>query len=125
MTDIRTAILKAADSIEANPELFEFESLRLPDSNCGTPGCALGWISLHSHLQVRRAHPDGCFADVVGSLKIGEIGFYRRMTDIGAGWTSDSFRCAENLRLYADKYHPETDHIPENIRAIFRDRVAS
>ena len=41
--NIRTAMYKAADSIEQNPHLFDFGSVELPD--CDTPGCALGWVA--------------------------------------------------------------------------------
>ena len=49
--NIRTAILKAADSIEQNPHLFSFKSLAIPNKDCGTPGCAIGWIAYHSGLE--------------------------------------------------------------------------
>lgn len=45
--NIRTAILSAADSIEKHPKLFDFDTMGIPDSDFGTPGCALGWIAFH------------------------------------------------------------------------------
>ena len=44
--NIRQALLKAADSIEQHPKLFSFHSCELPNE-CGTPGCALGWLAVH------------------------------------------------------------------------------
>lgn len=65
MTTIRQAILQAADHIEKNPCDFNFYSVDKPE--CGTPGCALGWIGVFMGIEERR---DMCW---VGSVhrKIG------------------------------------------------------
>src|ERR1700760_2850261 len=41
--DTYQAILRAADHIDRQPQLFDFERTRIP-GNCRTPACALGWI---------------------------------------------------------------------------------
>jgi hypothetical protein len=43
MTDIYAAVMKAADHIERNPQLFDFMRSTTPE--CGTPGCVLGWVA--------------------------------------------------------------------------------
>ena len=40
--NIRTAILKAADSIEQNPDIYNWSNVQVPP--CGTPGGMLGLI---------------------------------------------------------------------------------
>ena len=55
--------------------------------------------------------------------------FYRRMNvlyggnESGTGWINSADRCADTLRLYADKYHPaeapKRVGIPASVRAIF------
>jgi len=39
------AIMKAADSIEKQPDLFHYNSVLIPNESCGTPGCAIGCVS--------------------------------------------------------------------------------
>lgn len=100
--NIREAILKAADHIEANPGLFNFEYITVP--GCGSPGCALGWIGAFYGIQ---ADETICrmSVDVMG---IDSLEFYGRMREIARGnWRETAAGCAANLRLYANKYHPE------------------
>jgi hypothetical protein len=116
--NIRQAILKAADSIEQNPDLFDFNSINLPNHECGTPGCALGWIAsfLGTEYQLRRIFNMPVMQKI---MDCSDGAFYRRMRHlpIGYEWKYNHMLCAESLRQYADKYHP--DHIPESIRKIF------
>jgi hypothetical protein len=49
-SEIRAAILKAADTIERDGDLWNFGEVLVPD--CGTPGCALGWIGFHLGIPV-------------------------------------------------------------------------
>lgn len=117
---IREAILKAADSIEKHSELFNFSSTVIPD--CGTPGCALGWIAFH---RLEAQHSSGMTWIPDKPVEHSDLDFYRRMDGLQSNWKYNAVDCAKALRLYADKYHPATDHIPEDIRAIFNEQVAS
>lgn len=117
--NLREAILKAADHIEANPGLFDFGIPMVPN-NCWARGCALGWI--------------GYFADVQGEsiskvstqlLGLRDSGvFYGRMNEWGADWDDTATEAARALRLYADKYHPKQGWIATTLAWIFRNRRA-
>lgn len=123
--NIRTAILKAADSIEQNPHLFYFHSVDMPDAGCGTPGCALGWIG--HHLSCAGIQPDDRFDGSLSRVAHMEsTSFYARMNglEVGLGWKYSAPACASALRQYADKYHPENRGIPESVRQIFELEVA-
>ena len=118
---IRQAILKAADSIEKNPNLFSFGSVVLPSlKSCGTPGCALGWIGHYLGI----AEGDEFFQRIADRLNVkwcfhSDNEFYPRMTELaGSCWRDNASNCAKALRLYADKYHPAIE-MPESIRKIF------
>ena len=120
--NIRTAILKAADSIEQNPGLFGFGYISIPDG-CGTPGCALGWIGHHlghttiiSGVSEKMGCPLGTRSDFPGGDT--DFGFYDRMEELNEDWKFSADNCAPALRLYADKYHPSAG-IPDSVLAIF------
>ena len=111
MTDIYTAIMKAADQIEYHPERFNFGSVDFPD--CGSPGCALGWIGhflgytetkYHSYRHGVLTVTDdlGITAD---SHCDHNNEFYSRMNNLVPGWKGKAKQCAKALRLYAAKYH--------------------
>ena len=125
--DIRQAILKAADSIGLAPDQFEFRSCDIPDG-CGTSGCALGWIAYH----LGTCRFEGMIENQWNAEKLGKYmgleknnkawagwNFYERMNNFDGSWSNNANECAKALRAYADKYHPLTDHIPAEIRAIF------
>lgn len=123
----RQAILKSADSIEVNPSLFNFGETMMPEPDCGLPGCALGWIALHAGLSIKRRD---CFNGrrqtsdrhlIYEFLHITPDICFNALTVAYGGdrWKDSAKKCASALRLYADKYHPETDHIPASVRAIF------
>jgi len=117
--NIREAILEAADSIEQYPELFYFGSIANPDFDCGTPGCALGWIAFH--CGITKGIAIDRFSEVTTLLGFGpdnDDQFYDRMTDIHCNWRNDAPDCASALRKYADKYHPKSA-IPASVLAIF------
>ena len=124
--NIYQAIMKAADHIEANPSEFRFWSTRCPEHpGCGTPGCALGWIS--SFAKQRQDVHRGCL--ILMGLPAGPSGsfrFYRRMNDFDPSWREAATNCAAALREYADMYHgdlkPKPD-IPASIRALFDQTV--
>jgi hypothetical protein len=123
--NIRNAILAAADHIEANPGEFNFNASHAPKSrDCGTPGCALGWI--------------GTFAGLAGACnqtvaeKLGLCGgggwtleFYSKLNELARGWTSHAALCARALRLYADKYHPATPVLFPDWSAMAAQRTVS
>jgi hypothetical protein len=140
--NIRSAILAAADHIERYPGEFDFSSVVIPGLGCGTPGCALGWISAFAGYKERRYG----FCEIAGK----ELGlapeplpdmnpehgsstytFYNRMDALDGGRAVSTWRdfpdvCAATLRKYADKYHAsekeEKKGIPAEVRAIF-DKV--
>ncbi len=104
------AIMKAADQIQHFPKLFDFGSTERPD--CGTPGCALGWVA--TFLGLKKVWWDTeVFYKLLGIDKGGMTGnggddeFYARMDAFSgsAGWRFDANTCAATLRLYAEKYH--------------------
>ncbi len=99
--NIRAAILEAADHIEANPALFKFFSTNVPE--CGTPGCAIGWIG-HFFDAQQIGENVGVFSETI--LAIDETDFYIRMRDLQLGWMYGAEICAKTLRHYADKYYP-------------------
>lgn len=109
--NIREAILKAADHIEANPSLFGFFVMRLP-TDCGTPGCALGWIGHFLGAQYKDPY-EAIYSSVPLSIGCRSAGWdhagvlYGRMTEIEEGWETNARKCAKALRAYADRFHPE------------------
>lgn len=114
--DIRTAILKAADHIERNPKLFDFCATWVPDdTDCGTPGCALGWIGHFANIQ--RGCSYGAEIYVAPALVEADemfssaSAFYSRMDAVAGAtaWRWNAEACAAALRLYADKYFPISD----------------
>lgn len=115
--NIRQAILKAADHIEAHPEAFDFSDIAVPE--CGAPGCAIGWVAAFSGKEFRRTgcgtqphhketiarvHDDEGVCGVV--FGCGHNDFYDRMKHFDEGWLISAKSCARALRLYADKFHP-------------------
>lgn len=112
--NIREAILKAADHIERYPADFNFGSIRVPE--CGTPGCALGWIS---HFVGEKPSRCGFYKAAAAAMGLTaevlpDITFYNRMTELrhAHDWRINSSICASILRLYADKYHPAQQEFP-------------
>ena len=120
--NIRNAILKAADSIERYPQLFDFDSIYPPNADCGTPGCALGWIAYHLGIKDWIGAEDGRVYEELGIAK--NCCFPRLDTVCDSSnpfdWKYSPELCAKTLRLYADKYHPQTKtEMPPEVRAIF------
>jgi hypothetical protein len=114
--EIRQAILKAADHIERYPDDFDFAATKVPD--CGTPGCALGWIAAFAGLKERYSEAAvwmGLAAEPLrgGSDRQRVYTFYNRMDDLVGYWHKDPAICAKGMRLYADKYHPAPIRVPD------------
>ena len=133
---IRQAILAAADSIEQNPDLFEFGSTDIPNPSCGSTGCAIGWIALHLGYPAGEymSNEDASGKTVYQRLGIplGEHGekdvcFHHMSHFLGDGieWKLSPIKCAQGLRLYADRYHPEISVIPKVVTDIFKVREAA
>ena len=121
--NIRTAILKAADSIEQNPNNYDFTSTEIP--SCGTAGCVIGWVAYH--LGMRDECWRGIGRDDPRSIKIigmEEGAFYRRMDDFADEWMSSAPDCAQALRKYADKYHP-AQGMPDVVRSWFDEKAVA
>jgi len=113
MKDIRTAILQAADHIERYPDAWNFHKLRVPD--CGSPGCALGWIGYFLGME-----PQTKIYKVLQILGLeSDFQFYRRLNDsVERQWRNKPALAVKALRLYADKYHPAVT-MPDSVREIF------
>ena len=125
--NIRTAILRAADSIEMNPDLFKWSTVHLPNVDCGTPGCALGWIAVHRGEEVQMQMGSSWIPDTPVGIDDGK--FYCRMSEISNyEWKRSALVCAQTLRLYADKFHPESESkqsIPQSVLNLFKEKVAA
>lgn len=125
--NIRTAILKAADSIEQNPGTYDFRSTHLPDDSCGISGCALGWIAYHANLDIpvldfgmgpeRHMSYNGLIYEYLG-IEFDCCFNNLNKANGSEDWKLSAPECAKALRLYADKYHP--DAILESVMAIFK-----
>ena len=103
--DIYTAVLRAADHIERNPHLFDFNACGTPArTDCGTPACALGWIG-HFLGIVPKTQELRSVADALGFGDCG-LGFYERMDEVYGSyeWMISAAACAKGLRLYAARY---------------------
>ena len=141
--NIRNAILKAADHIEANPSLFTFSEIFIPN-DCGTPGCALGWIGFFANAAKNmnnwwaNAYKDSprCTLSAVtdddhpSEMGIDQGVFYNRMDDLSkirhngrfVSWHHNAKECATSLRIYADEYHPEeiSPEVSDELNRIFK-----
>ena len=84
MTTVYEAIMLAADHIERNPADFNFMSIGIPD--CGTPGCALGWIGSFGGLTKSECG----FADAATDL----LGLEPKPLDGGGIYSAISFPLA-------------------------------
>lgn len=116
--NVREAVLKAADHIERNPGEFDFGSPTAPSgAGCGTPGCALGWVSTFCGLGSAGNGLLG-WRGYTGALPALGLGSYQSFYDRMDGsqkwwerfllisWRRSAKVCAATLRAYADKYHP-------------------
>jgi len=103
---MRNAILAAADHIEKKPRSYDFGSVDIPATpECGTSGCALGWIHTFSHIQGIGKARDTIDAGVLFGISDSE--FYNRMSGFSEDWRSSSKEAAYALRQYADRYFRE------------------
>ena len=106
--NIRQAILAAANSIEKNPKMFAFESCVIPD--CGSQGCALGWIGFHLGLSANFISLGVSVCPVLG---VKTAAFHELTKLYGSfDWQHSAPDCAKALRLYANKFHPVQNNVP-------------
>lgn len=125
------AIIAAAEQIERDPGSFKFNVVDIPKDECGSPGCALGWIAFFADFTVPANHdPDFTFSPVgvfardfmkVPSERgesLSEMAFYGRMDrlndqwETGTSWIDSPQQAAQTLRLYAEKYHSHEKRRP-------------
>jgi len=113
--NIYDAIMKAAEHIDLHPGLFNFMSPFSPSNDCGTPGCALGWIAYfmgdRNECVLKTAATALGFDLRKHPMHSGHP-FYDRMQKLqgspkryGDSWRYSATECARILRLYAAKYH--------------------
>lgn len=115
--NVREAILKAAERIDASPNDFEFSSGVKP--KCGTPGCALGWIGFYAEIGDGDFYYPEHVARAIDPL-MDELDFYKRMGRLcadGIGryesqWMHVASKCATTLRAFADRYFPASTPTP-------------
>ena len=126
---IRQAILAAADSIEQYPDMFRFGSVNLPNHECGTPGCDLGWIAHHLGLESPWYFDEeekrffNLMEIEAKDWDAKEEVFYSRMNALSDNWRNNADDSAIALRLYADKYHPIA--LPKVVTDIFKVKEAA
>ena len=131
---IRTALLKAADQIEHNPESYSFKENGKPNA-CGTPGCMIGWLGVFlgvagdPHVWVSAVHRAVGFKfddimdtwnDYTNSLPGDEWDrFYRN----GMTKVNDPRYASAAMRHFADMYYPAPPErktaIPAEVLSIF------
>lgn len=125
--NIRQAILLAADHIERNPQLFKFEKVRVP-RDCGTPGCALGWIGYFMRLTIPFVGYENTSTDVAIAMGLPERHgkgaftnsgiFYDRMDSLReTTWMRCPMECAKTLRAYANRFHPAEVNFARDLTA--------
>lgn len=107
------ACMLAADQIEKHPDGYSFASVKIPwGRDCGSPGCALGWIGCFLGLTSRmglfddRANDTHCIMRTEEVIGIGSIDFYRWMDRQPAipRWRWNPQQCAAGLRLFAKQF---------------------
>jgi hypothetical protein len=101
---IRAAILDTARLFETRPGLWDFWHNSTPD--CGSPGCALGYIAFH--LGVKSGDVQDEFCPLVLGIDVSK--FYADLRFSLDGKTVLSEMSIEQvvraLRAYADKFYP-------------------
>lgn len=102
--EIRSAILRAADRIEREPQRYDFSRIDTPDKDgdCGTPYCMWGWVGFELGMH-------GVTIDRVADA----VGY--NMRDLYAccavGHTADPGIAASGLRAFADLHWPQTKQL--------------
>ena len=93
--NVYEATLATAELFEREPKMFDFSRVVVPD--CGTPGCAIGYIERFMGFEG--------VIDGNRSLGTTRTEFYERMSElVTREWINNASICAVGLRLYAEKY---------------------
>lgn len=106
---VRTAILRAADYIQAHPDHFHYANINIPN-HCETKACAAGWVAHFMGKPESASVMDDGICESIFGVQYWE--FDERMDNLeprrdGISWMHDPLGCAETLRAYANAYHPE------------------
>jgi hypothetical protein len=118
---IYNAIMKAADSIEKNPDLYNFMAIRV--GTCNSPQCMLGWIGFHLGMTGKLV-----YQDVMPALGLSPNGGIAELGwTFGKGSVHDPKHCAAFLRQVAVKYRApqKLTGIPATVRAIFAENAGA
>lgn len=108
VSNVKLAMLLAAESIEREPALFKFTSVEVP--SCGTPGCAVGWMAFYLREMEGEPGELRCVSWDRVSERMGmanEGAFYDRMNEATKSlgeWHTDASVCAAGLRRLAEEY---------------------
>ena len=107
---IYDAIMRAADKAQGEPSDYNFWCSSVPDADCGSPACMLGWIGFFAGTKSRFKGINWVRnMDVaVGTLGLQDTGvFYKRCAELlgHAGFVTEPKEAARAMRLYAEKYH--------------------
>jgi hypothetical protein len=128
MNDVYTAIMKAADQIEARPDTFNFREDAIPDGEVEGCGCALGWIGYFLRAGLSDFARVPLLMGISPSNYYAVHKFFQRMGRISepdsnvpwekmSGWRFCAAECARCLRIYAERYHS----IPASVRSVFEE----
>jgi hypothetical protein len=121
--NIRQAILRAADHVEANPQLFDFCGATNSPTEVIGRGCYVGWIAFFSGeaggQRCGSTHTESALCRRLLGIPFRDFEDRMRLIvhDHGRSLSSKDF-AATALRLYADKYHPQ-EGLPDSVRNIF------
>lgn len=109
--NVYNIIMAAADQIEKDPGSFKYSKPVVPE--CGTPGCAVGWIGTFANVAAGTCVTDVC-RDVMGipgpedrshlRYHVPYNIFEQRMQDIHAGWRLPE-HVSGAMRRYAEIHH--------------------
>lgn len=120
--EVREALLKTATLFTDHPEVFNFKEVQIP-GNCGSPGCALGYIGFFLGMTGDDQFISGSVCEALG---IESTFIFESLTKVygNRDWYDSAAKCAEALRMYADVHHPEIKKttrkdMPEKVRKIF------
>lgn len=110
-SNIRRAILLAANRVAKTPRLFRFCEVAVPP-DCKTPGCFLGWVRYYMGQDDSRT----TFNIAPPQMGVSDGEFYSRMDKLSGfvfntpvksrNWRHSGKLCAKIARLYADEFHP-------------------
>lgn len=109
--NVYNIIMAAADQIEKDPGSFKYSNPTVPQ--CGSPGCAVGWIGSLAEVKPGTCVTDVC-RDVMGipgpqqrshpRFHAPYNTFERRMDAIDCGWKQFD-RVGPAMRRYAEIHH--------------------